>query len=679
MEKLKVILGPSQTSNKWILSFYALASLLENNPDGANPTTGLMVKDANAILFNKMTELIVCESILHQGRGHVLRTLSSMGVDLEIFQEIRSTFHMLPRATVGDLVTTASQIANIVQVQQVVRECVTRVPTPALDLPTHGNPIMSTSSGIGPTAINFGTVSPMTPPRAPRTVEFTPVTPAQSADRVNKIMGDMARDLLSRLNALLLEQIREETLWGHDGVTINHISDAGHTDTESKTPKPEVMRNILTNMKLVPAPVYNADMTIAMNFVVFLEYAQRVYSLEKKQPIKPQMWGPFILALGTFFDSETTLRRTTKDKTIKVHTPGVTIMEVLAKTVLKGSYQSIMEDERFSARQCKHLGKPDDYRCMYATLEDFETHTDAYHLILEVMAHPVIATSALCLTGVDTDTTWMIKHAKSHILGPTAQAMAEQGNATREGYKNPAGWIITTIAWLREMKFLQPAEEEGEEHKSIHYTHQQNGRRSNNQGKGNHNQPRGHKGGYNHGRGESGPGACWKFERGDCRWGDDCKFKHGASSNDGNQRNGTHRSNNRESHRGSRERRRSRSPPRNDRRHSWPEKNRAYSPRNERDRSDTRRDNRSPNRTPYGQEEHDRVRSDERKYVQRPIDKNVQQAQQQPAQLGSLSRPNPGQRPEDNVLAPNSSINRTETVHPERRDQVPGARDGQRR
>jgi hypothetical protein len=246
----------------------------------------------------------------------VLKTLNRLGVDLEIFKEIRLTFHMVPRNTVNDLVATASQIADVVQVQQVVRECVTRMPTPALNLAPPGNPLVSSAAGIGPTNINFGTVSPMTPPRTPRTVEFTPATPAQSAERVNTLMGDMARDLLSRLDTLLLEQIRDESLSEHNGSTVKHISDVGQTNTEPGTPTPDVMRGILTNMKLVPAPAYTADMTVAMNFVVFLEYAQRVYSLEKNQPITAQKWGPFILALGSFFDSEATLHRTTKDKAI---------------------------------------------------------------------------------------------------------------------------------------------------------------------------------------------------------------------------------------------------------------------------------------------------------------------------------------------------------------------------
>ena len=64
-----------------------------------------------------MTELIVCEGIIRQGRSHVLKTLSCLGVDLAIIQEIKATFHMIPRATVDDLVNVASQIANIIQMQ----------------------------------------------------------------------------------------------------------------------------------------------------------------------------------------------------------------------------------------------------------------------------------------------------------------------------------------------------------------------------------------------------------------------------------------------------------------------------------------------------------------------------------------------------------------------------------
>jgi hypothetical protein len=446
---LNSLLGMGESSSPWVRSFFKMGNELVANPDGVHPTTGVTMVGENTKMLNEMTEHIQFANMLSTKKHLLLKFLFSKGVTVPAIEEIKETFSMIPTDALAGLVDIASQIVDVYQMQHLVTNCVCRLPAPTpISSPT-GSGTMPRSYGIVPHNINFGTGSPQTPTRMSQPPVYTPATKDQANSRVYDVMGDMASNLMMDLRRMLDEQI---TL---DGSTVKTSNTEGivnqrQVEVKVETRTPDIMKTIHSNMKLVPLPEYDINKTRGCNFRTFIEYALQTYSIQEDENIEKKIWGSFLLTLGTFLKPEQALYKASKDKRVKVHREGVSILRTLAQIVLRGGCHGIMEEERKAATLCVHRGEQGDYRGMYDSLEEFEEHTDTYLMLLKVMADPEIALSNLHLTGTDTDTSWMTRHVRSHILGPIAQAMTNEryvpGNRGRCGSCRMGRWDTDMVA-----------------------------------------------------------------------------------------------------------------------------------------------------------------------------------------------------------------------------------------
>jgi hypothetical protein len=607
--------------------------------------------------------LIMLEQFMPTGRDNVLGKLHQEGLSIPLIEEIHSTFSKIDFEKFTRLTYLASQIADTDRAHQVMRDMVTGRATPLHGAPESA-PHVILSPGIDPQRLDMGEF-PMTPPSVKQRTPLSAATPDEAKNRGNDIMEGIADRLILNLQSVLEAQILRDAR-RLPGATTSH-------ETKTMTPvltQPQATgdntRTIMNIIKITPKPVFDAGLSLGMNLVVITDYIVQIFNDDLDTPILLRSWNLIFTAVMTFIKGSPTLADAWKDQTLKKHTEGITLLQLLAKVVLLGEGNGLMRRERnFAVTQYRNDSKG-NFKDTYQVLLQFRTCCEGYVLLLKIMAAEQIVGTPKALTGADTDRTWMLDHVKEHVLGPSTHAIVQLQFPAIPGVTDIDLWTTRILNWLRELAHLQPGDGSSQEvgHGALMRTQQSYGKKNNDSnGWNQRNTQQGH-------GGNQAKQTCNQWsQRGSCSWGSNCRFTHDPGSErqgDGQQfgRKDRYRASSGENHR-DRSRRRDNS----------------RSPRHRRDRRSPRQGDRSPDRR------NDRHRGRDRSGANFDAPRTADRAPEPRAAVpnsrdaparGSHSRPDPDQGNRDHPPArasdsPAQVLRGAGAVHESRIPLVPGA------